>query len=289
MKKISFRISLVAALALVAAACTPTGPAPGVWEVRGQSIEVVRQNSSNAGDRPYVIQLGFRSKLGVADSSSAQLKSQCYAQALPAPDAAPAGTTIAVPTDTSDITFPDTQNLDVGDVLLQTAPLEIFGTLTFVMNRNVLPFITSCAVSDALRSGLVPVLEDALDLLIAASPVPPTQEQLVDLIVSNLGNFLSAVGSLIGVIIEGLGNPDAVVGVGVQLLLPTAGTLTSLLNGAFELGSIFNPDLKGGFIPLEGLPSSVKIRVGPLSSSTAVFDLDGDNGHYVYTSRIARP
>ena len=119
--------------------------------------------------------------------------------------------------------------------------------------------------------------------------MPPTQEQLVDLIVSNLGNFLSVVGSLIGVVIEGLGNPDAVVGVAVQLLLPTAGTLTNLLNGAFSLASIFNPDLTNGFIPVEGLPSSVKIRVGPLVSSSTVFDLDGTNGHYIYTSRIARP
>lgn len=279
--------AFVASVALLATACTPGGPAEANWKVKPATVQVVRQNSiTTAGDRPYVIQIGFRSKLGVAGSSSTQIASQCTAGALPVPDAAPAGTTVAVPAGSADITFPSTQNLDVGDIVLQTAPFEIFGALTFVMNRNVLPFITSCAISDALGSLLVPVLEDALDVLIANSPVPPTQEQLIDLIVSNLGNFLSGVGSIIGSIIEGLGNPDAIVGVGVQLLLPTSGALTGLLDTAFSVASVFNPALANGFIPIPGLPSSVKIKVGSLSSSTSVFDFDGDAGHYVYTSTI---
>ena len=287
MRKVPMLGVLVASIAMVAAACTPGGPAANDWKVKPTSIAVVRQNSlTTAGDRPYVIQVGFRSKLGVANSSSAQIASQCSSGALPAPDAAPAGTTVAIPTGSADISFPGTQNLDIGDVLLQTAPFEIFGTLSFVMNRNVIPFITSCAITDALDSALVPVLKQSLDLLIAASPVPPTQDQLVNLIVSNLGNFLSAAGSFLGAIIEGLGNPDAIVGGGVQLLLPTAGTFTDLLNTAFSLGSLFNPALANGFIPIDGLPSSVKIKVGPLAPSVSVFDFDGDAGHYLYTSTI---
>ncbi|MFN8053539.1 MAG: hypothetical protein U0Q22_19025 [Acidimicrobiales bacterium] len=275
-------------IAVVAVACTPGGPAPSDWKVKPSSISVIRQNSiTTAGDRPYVIQIGFRSKLGVANSSDVQIASQCASGALPEPDAAPAGTTIAVPAGSADVTFPATQNLDVGDVLLQTAPFEIFGTLSFAMNRNVLPFITSCAITDALNSLLVPVLKDALNLLIATSPVPPTQEQLVNLIVSNLGNFLNGVGSIIGSIIEGLGNPDAIVGVGVQLLLPTSGAFTDLLNTAFGVASLFAPGLANGFIPISGLPSSVKIKVGSLSPSTTVFDFDGDAGHYALTSTIS--
>lgn len=273
--------------ALLAAACTVGGPAPADWKVKPSTIQVVRQNSfTTTGDRPYVIQVGFRSKLGVAGSSAASIASQCSSGALPPPDAAPVGTTITVPAGSADISFPNTQNLDIGDVLLNTAPFEIFGTLSFVLNRNVLPFITSCAMTDALNSLLVPVLKQSLDLLIAGSAVPPTQDQLISLIVDNLGNFLSAAGSLIATIIEGLGNPDAIIGVGVQLLLPTAGTFTDLLNTAFSIGGIFQPGLANGFIPISGLPSSVKVRVGSLLPSSAVFDLDGDAGHYVYTSTI---
>jgi len=288
MRKVTMLGSLVAVVALLAVACTPGGPAANNWKVKPASIQVVRPNSfTTAGDRPYVIQIGFRSKLGVANSSAASIASQCSSGALPAPDAAPAGTTVAVPPGSADISFPTVQNLDIGDVLLNTAPLEIFGTLTFAMNRNVLPFFTGCAITEALNSLLVPVLRDALNLLIAASPVPPTQDELINLIVSNLGNFLSGIGSLLASIIEGIGAaPDAVVGVGVQLLLPTAGAFTDLLNTAFSLASLFNPAFANGFIPIAGLSSSVKVKVGSLIPSVSVFDFDGDAGRYIYTSQI---
>ncbi|MFZ4517796.1 MAG: hypothetical protein ACOYOP_05385 [Microthrixaceae bacterium] len=287
LRKVTVVGVLVGAVALLAGACTPGGPAAANWKVKPSSIQVVRQNSfTTAGDRPYVIQVGFRSKLGVAGSSSAQIASQCSSGNLPAPDAAPAGTTYVVPPGSADVNFPAVQNLDIGDVLLGTAPLEIFGTLSFAMNRNVLPFITSCAVTDALNSALVPVLKDALDLLIAGSAVPPTQEQLVNLVVGNLNNFLAAAGSLIASIIEGLGNPDAIVGVGVQLLLPTSGAFAGILDAGFGLASLFNPGLANGFIPLPGLASSVKVKVGSLLPSSATFDFDGDAGHYIYTSTI---
>ena len=284
MKRMTAVGALVVALSLVAAACTIGGPAPTDWKVKPSTIKVVDGEDNDAGDEPYVIQVGFRSKLGVAGSSSAQISSQCYAGALPGPDAAPDGTTVAVPPGSADVSFPQAQNLDIGDVLLGTAPLEIFGTLTFAMERDGV--FTGCAISDALGSALVPVMTDALNLLIAGSAVPPTQEALVDLIVSNLGNFLNAVGGFLAAFIEGLGNPDDIIGVGVQILLPTAGAFTDVLNTAFALGGIFQPGLEQGFIPISGLPSSVKIKVGSLVPSSATFDFQSDVAHYVYSSTV---
>ena len=247
MRKLPLIGALVAATALLAAACTPGGPPANNWKVKPVSIEVVQQEDFDAGDEPYVIQVGFRSKLGVPGSSSASIASQCYGAALPAPDAAPNGTTVAIPAGSADLSFPMAQNLDIGDVLLNTAPLEIFGNLTFAMERDGI--FDGCAISDALGSALVPVLTDALNLLIANSPVPPTQDELVNLIVANLGNFLSAVGSILGAIIEGLGNPDDIIGVGVSLLLPTAGTFTDLLNTALRPGRHLHPGPGDGLHP----------------------------------------
>lgn len=52
--------------------------------------------------------------------------------------------------------------------------------------------LSSCAVTDA-SSALVPVMTQALDLLIApAPPCPPRRSSLVGLIVDNPGSFLSA-------------------------------------------------------------------------------------------------
>ena len=136
MKRLSAIGALLVAVSLLGAACTVGGPAPTDWKVKPATIKVVTGEDMDAGDEPYVIQVGFRSKLGVAGSTHVQVASQCRSGALPATDAAPNGTTVAVPAGSADVAFPQAQNLDIGDVLLGTAPLEIFGTLTFVMERD---------------------------------------------------------------------------------------------------------------------------------------------------------
>jgi hypothetical protein len=104
--------------------------------------------------------------------------------------------------------------------------------------------------------------------------------------VDNLGNFLSAIGSFIGSILEGLGNPDDIIGVGIQLLLPTAGVFTDLLNTGLAIGGLFAPGLEQGFIPVQGLASSAKIRVGSLIPSVTTFQLPGDVADYTLITTI---
>ena len=74
---------LISAFALFASACTIPAPAERTWKVRPVSVQVLDQEDPDAGDEPYVIQLGFRSKLGVEGSSSASVVSQCEAGAIP--------------------------------------------------------------------------------------------------------------------------------------------------------------------------------------------------------------
>lgn len=276
----------VVALALVGGACAAP-PAPATWKIKPVSIKVNNGEDNDGGDEPYVIQVGFRSKLGVADSSQTSISSQCYRNKLPANNAAPDGTTVLVPPGSADVEFPNVLNLDIPDLAAGTTPFEVIGTLTFVMERDGI--FGGCAISDALRSALLGVIKDALDLLIANSPVPPTTEELVDLIVSNIGDFLGAAGSLIGAVLEGLGNPDDVIGVAAQIHLPTKGGLTDLINGALDLAGLFSPGLENGFIPIDGLPSSFKIRVGTLSNSTAIFDFATPGvADYTYRSDISQ-
>jgi hypothetical protein len=272
--------------ALLAAACTPGGPSPSQWKVSATSITVHDGEDNDGGDEPYVMQIGFRSKLGVPGSSSATFASQCHRGKVPATNAAPNGTTLQVPAGAADILLPDVQNLDLGDLALGTAPFEIIGTLSFVAERDGL--FAGCAVSDALKSALVPTLRDALELLIANSPVPPTQEDLIQLIVDNLGNFLGAAASLIGAVIEGLGNPDDIIGIAAQVHLPTTGALTGLITTGLQLAGLFAPGLEDGFIPIDGLPSSLLIKVGPLASSNSDFRFTTPVADYTYRSTISR-
>ncbi len=274
--------AFVSACALIAAACTPpTGPAPRTWRVKAVSAEVLDQEDPDLGDEPYAIQLGFRSKVGVANSSWASVRSDCPWQ-LAAQDAAPSGTLHNFDNGASDIVFPDVQNLDIGDVLLELAPLEIFGTMTFLVERDVLPGFDSCEVGAFIDSALTGVLVDSLNLLIAASPIPPTEQELVDMIVANLGNFLEAAGHAIGIQIEGLGNPDDLLGLAVQIHLPTQGAFTNLLNIGFQLAGLAN-----GELPIEELPDTMKVRIGHLLPSSATFDFEGPNYHYKVSTAVA--
>jgi hypothetical protein len=275
----------VMAAALVGGACAAP-PVPTDWKVSPVSVTVHDAEDEDGADEPYLIQVGFRSKVGVPGSSDATISSQCRNLALPATDAAPDGTTLAIPAGSADIAFPGVENLDVSDLAAGTTPFEVIGTLSFVMERDGL--FAGCAVTDALDNALLGVLEDALDLLIANSPVPPTTEELVDLIVANLGDFVAAAGSLIGAVLEGLGNPDDVIGVGAQIHLPTRGGLTDLVNGALDLAGLFAPGLEDGFIPIDGLPSTLQIRVGTLSNSSATFRFTTEVADYTYASAVGR-
>lgn len=272
--------ALIATLAVFASACTFPAPAERTWKVKPVSIQVVDKEDPDPGDEPYVIQLGFRSKLGVEESSSAFVVSQCRSGALPANDVGKPGTVVPVPAGSADVTFPAAQNLDVGDVLLGTAPLEIFGTLSFVMERDGV-FTGSCAVTDLLENVLVNTLSDALDLLIAGSDTPPTQDALIDLIVDNLGDFLSAVPGLIAAALEGLGNPDDILGVAAQIHLPTAGAFTDLLKFGLTIAGLDN-----GVIESEDLPSNLAVRVGSLTPSDATFTFDGPGYTHIFRSQI---
>ena len=294
MRKTSVVAVLLSVTALLAVACTPGGPALNTWKVKPVSIKVVNdEDKDGGGDEPYAIQIGFRSKVGVPGSASASISSQCYAGQVPPinifdPNAGstPVGGT-KVLGNGADITFPNAQNLDIGDVLLNTAPLEIFGTLTFAMERDAV--LDSCAISDALANGVVPVLAQALNLLIANSPVPPTQQDLVNLIVNNLGNFLTAAANLIGAVIEGAGNPDDVLGVAAQIHLPTKGAFADLVNAGLGLaGFLSGGEIDGqGHINIPDLPAVLKVKVGNLLPSAQTFDFKSDGYEWILNTAIA--
>ncbi|MFM7069295.1 MAG: hypothetical protein ACKOYM_07530 [Actinomycetes bacterium] len=263
--------ALIAAMALVAGACTlPPGPTPKSWTIRPASIKIIDgEDNDYNGDEPYVIQLGFRSKVGVNESSSTTVTSQCRTGTIPTAPG-PDGTTVQIPAGGADTRFTGVQNLDIGDVLLQTAPLEILGTMSFVAERDAI--FSSCALTDAFDQLLSSVLTDALDLLIAAQPVPPTQEQLVALLTDNIGHFLNAILSFLGTILEGLGNPDDIVGVVAQIFLPTSGAFAGLIDAGLAIGGIFKPGLETGILPIDS--TGLRIRIGQMRSSSTTFSVE---------------
>jgi hypothetical protein len=270
-RKAVVAVAAVATLSMIVASCTLPKPSARTWRVKADSIEIVDQKDYDAGDEPYVIQLGFRSKLAVPNSSNAWVISQCTnGTGMPAPNIGAEGTTYTYPPRAADIVFPEATNLDIGDVLLGTAPLEIFGTLSFLMERDT--NLTTCAWTELINNVIPPLLRDSLNLLIAGSAVPPTEQQLVDLIVAQIDNLLLAIPGFIGIAIEGaFGGQDDLLGVVAQIHLPTKGVFKDLLDFGFNLLGIDN-----GVLPIAELGDNFKFRVGHLLPSSAVIDISGE-------------
>jgi hypothetical protein len=238
---------------------------------------VIDQDDWDAGDEPYVIQMGFRSKYGKPNTSSSSVVSQCP-WTVPATDAVPAGTTHAVPDGAAAITFPEVQNLDIGDVLFNLAPLEIFGTLTIVMERDVV--LGSCEWSEVFRS-MQPLINQVLNAALGSPQNAVSEEELINILVSNISTFLNTAAHVIGTQLEGLfASPDDLLGLAVQIHLPTKGAFRDLLDIGLQLAGISN-----GQIPIEELtgtevPPYMKVRIGHLLPSAAWFDFATPSYHY---------
>lgn len=290
-RQVSVGLSAVIAISLIAVACTPGGPPLTGYKVRPYSVTVNHKEDNDKGDEPYVIQLGFRSKLGVKNSTQVTFSSQCTHNKLPKSDAAPNGTTLLIPERAADIDLPDVQPLDLGDLALSTAPFEIIGTLTFVMERDGVT--AGCAVSDMLKSALKGTLKDALELLIARSNKPPTTDDLVNLIVKHIGDFVSAAVSLVGAFLEGLGDPDDVIGIATQIYLPTKGALTDMIRTGLSVAGLFAPGLDQGNIPMDkvidGFPDNIAVKVSPLGTSKSKFNFKMGKADYTFVNSVVRP
>ena len=275
--------AILIAVSLVVASCTLPAPAQRTWKIKADSLEVIDQEDWDPGDEPYVIQLGFRSKLGVPNSAQSWVNSQCNNfSGMPVTDTATPGSTHYFPPGAADITFPQVQNLDIGDILLETANLEIFGTFTFVMERDTL--LGTCAWTETINNVMPGLLVDSLNLLIGQQPIPPTEQQLVDLIVNQIDNFLAAAIGALAIQLEGvLGGADDLLGLVAQIHLPMAGTLASLVDLGLNLAGLSN-----GVLDVPELGENVKVRVGNLLPSLTTFTLAGTPSYEVkYSSRIA--
>ena len=170
---------------------------------------------------------------------------------------------------------------------LKTAPLEIFGTISFAMERDGV--FSSCHVTDALNSALVGVIKDSIELLIANSPVPPTQDELISMIVSHIGDFLRAGLHILVGPARGAGRP----GRHRRHRGPDPPSDRRCVHVAAQRRPAASPGLASdaidgqGNLTIDGLASKVKIKIGNLLPSTAVFDIDNPGGaHYILTTAV---
>lgn len=220
--------ALLGSFALVAAACTPppSGPGSANWKFEGTQVTVndsqdetcVLGICSNSSDEPYLIQIGWRVKIGVPNSASTFVVNARDFE-LSGMDAGDTANLSGGATATA--TFNNVPVLGLTGALNPDNNLEIVGTYTWAVESDTIGIGTGA-------NGTADVFTDALNATLAQASVPSDPNVLVDLIVDNLGNAFDILVSNIPTF--GLG--DDTLGGAVYVGIGAVGTLGSLIGQA---------------------------------------------------------
>jgi len=239
-------------------ACTPPAPPTAVpWKFQGTKVTV---NSSqdetcvfgvcvNTHDEPYLMNVNFSVKIGVAGSAQTWV-SGGHGNGYNDLGAGQSTTSAGGWQGTANFS---PAPLDIADLLNSANHLEVFGSYTWAMEEDTV------GIGPA-ASGTANILKDALNQTLALGSIPSDLGILLDLILDNIG---SAFGILAGNIpLFGLG--DDVMGGGLYLGIAAKGDLGALLDGAIGSASIPNinipvpvpPDITtGGIYTMTGAKS----------------------------------
>ena len=236
-------------LGLISASCaTPLpygGPPTATRTFRAITVTV---NSSNDGcflfcpykDEPKVINIGFRVRMGVANSAAGQVSiganhwNGVFEQG---PGEGQSHTYLSNEQGTS--TFAGVAMPDLLD-LAQGAPLEIAGVWAWKVEDDGILAANVNNIADAM----VPAIKAALNQTLAVSAVPNNANQIVSAIVAAIGNL--GFFNLFATVFTGLLNnlniaSDDVVGSAMYVGVGSSGSLAGIIDGV--LGGVAFPSV----------------------------------------------
>lgn len=299
------RVGFVAAflaISVVAAACVPPAPPSAeTWSFKADQVTGVVGNDpfikppligcssegilSNCYDEPYTINIWFRVKLGVPGSAQTGVVStrsdsvSVCAQNRPNCEGRP--TTRALNDDQGGrVNFANLQRYDVIDVLAnQNAPIEIVGSWVWAMEEDLAGTLNAGPIANILKN----VLNDT----IGSGNVPSDLNDLVQLIVDNLGQAIllggSALLNAVTSILFGLG--DDVMGSRFYIGLGVKGELANIVNSVVPDLDGFNTNL--GFV---GIPNVLGLTIRGLGGSSQAFNdqVFNQDGRHDYNFRFFR-
>ncbi|MHB1139534.1 MAG: hypothetical protein ACYC2O_11300 [Microthrixaceae bacterium] len=250
----SWAVAAVAMLGAIGltAACAPQAPGGGVasadWAFKGTSVRV-NDSQDSIGvcwpailcqDEPYLLNIGFRVKIGVANSAQAFVINPRTS----APENVSEGQTVNVlgTAAESKTTFAGVKPMDVLDLANSNNKLEIVGTYVWGSEEDqVGNGLGADAVADLLEDGLNATLaQQNLSNLDAGF--------IIDLVLDNIGGALGIVAQNIPLF--GLG--DDIMGGGMYIGIAARGTLGSAIDAL--LGSTTFPNIE---IPVVDLPPDI--------------------------------
>lgn len=240
----------VATMVLATACPPPTPPAVENWQFRATQVTVNEANDcipdpifggcvigTSFTDEAYVLQIGFRVKIGVPGSAQTFV-----AGSRDNSTGVSQGNTATLSGARQNAaTFNNVAPLDILDLADANNKLEVVGTYVWSSEEDSVGNGTAA-------NGVANILRDALNSTLAVGNIPSDLGILLDLILDNIG---SALGILVqNIPLFGLG--DDVLGGGLYIGVAAKGGLADLINSAAGSTSFsFN-------IPIADLPPDIQ-------------------------------
>jgi hypothetical protein len=234
----------------VAAACVPPAPTAESWTFRANSVTINDSQDEirdpifgaciaipNCDDEPYTLNIGFRVKIGQANSADAWVVNN----RTDAPSVGEGSTVNLTGNQQNAVTFSNVKPLDVVDLLNSSNKLEVVGVYSWSSEEDL---VGNGVAADAVAD----VLQDALNSTLAAGSLPSDASLILDLV---LDNILGALGLLAqNIPLFGLG--DDVLGGALYIGIGAKGGLADIIDGT--IGS--TPPITFA-IPLLDLPPDI--------------------------------
>lgn len=275
-------VGMLAVMGLAASCAPPPAPAAQTWTFRGTQVTVNKSQDEtcvlicvNREDEPYLINIGFRVKIGVPGSAQTQVANARSS----AHQNVPAGGVRALNgAQQATITWNNLRPLDLFDLANPENKLEVVGVYSWASEED---FVGNGVAADATAS----VLRDALNATLAKGALPSDASMILDLI---LDNIFSALGLLAqNIPLFGLG--DDVLGGGLFIGVGATGTLGDIINTA-----IANVPPITFNIPIVDLPPDIQgggffVTTGAVGSGkNFTQSYSGSGGRHTYNYRAER-
>jgi len=246
---------MLLATSLLATACPPpTPPASENWAFRGTQVTVNESQdcllprlpnpfgadpctSFDETDETYTLSIGFRVKVGVANSAQTWV-----AGSRDNTTSVSEGNSSALTgAGQNAVNFNGVAPLDVLDVVTNNGALEVIGVYTWASEKDTIG-------NGLAADGTAAVFKDALNATVAAGTIPSDLSILLDLILDNIGSAL-------GIVVQNIptfGLGDDVLGGGLYIGVGAKGELANIVNAAIP-GVSFNFS-----IPIADIPPDIQ-------------------------------
>lgn len=278
---------MLAATSLLATACPPPG-GPVLNNVTFKATDVTVNDSQDAvydpifglcisltgcSDEPYVLNVNFRVKIGVANSAQGFVSGSRGN----GPGGVGAGSSrVLTGAQQSTATFAGVQGLDILDLLDTNNHLEVWGSYVWALEEDTIGVATAA-------NDVAAILKDAMNATLAQAALPSDPNFILDLIVDNILNAITLLASNIPLF--GLG--DDVMGGAIYVGVGAKGALGDIINAAIgttTLGPIA--------IPLVSLPPDIDhggfyTMTGPKSFTGQGFSGGGGTHTYNFLAETA--